>query len=234
MPIFGAERSVGSLRGWIWAAGIGFVAILVVQGMHDKKNQPADAGSGAAATALAKVSVRQATSISGYSRAQFGPAWADVNHNHCDTRDDVLARDLKGIKRAGNRCTVLSGVLADPYTGTSIHFTRGIKTSNLVQIDHVVALGNAWVTGAKSWTATKREQFANDPLNLLAVDAHSNEQKGDKSAAQWLPPATSDTCDYVSRQIAVKTKYHLAVTAAEHTTMGRVLHTCAGQELPRG
>lgn len=228
MPILGASSSL-NWRRWAGVFAIGAVVILVVQGLHSKKDK-ADSATGAASTALTRLHTT-GSPAAGYVRTKFGPPWADVDHNRCDTRNDVLAAQLTHIKRSG-RCIVLSGTLKDPYTGQTIRFVRGVRTSDLVQIDHVVALGNAWATGAAHWSATRREQYANDPLNLLAVDGHNNESKGDYSAAQWLPPAKSFDCQYVARQIAVKTKYQLAVTSAERAAMTRTLHTCPGQELP--
>jgi hypothetical protein len=165
----------------------------------------------------------------GYSRAQFGPAWADVDHNGCDTRNDILNRDLLGVTwRAGTHdCVVISGTLADPYTGSAIPFEKAKATA--VQIDHIVALGDAWQTGAQGWTAATREQFANDPLNLLAVDGPQNESKSDSDAASWLPPNKSFRCSYVARQITVKAAYKLWVTGAEHDAMASVLAGCPGQ-----
>jgi hypothetical protein len=162
----------------------------------------------------------------GYDRDdKFGTAWVDMNQNGCDTRNDVLARDLIATTKAGD-CRVLSGTLADPYTGTSISFERGETTSSLVQIDHVVALSNAWQTGAQQLSAERRYEFANDPLNLLAVDGATNSSKGDGDAATWLPPNASFRCAYVSRQVSVKAAYDLWVTAAEHDAIAKVLATC--------
>jgi hypothetical protein len=127
---------------------------------------------------------------------------------------------------------VLTGTLRDPYTGESIAFVRGPGTSTAVQIDHVVALGDAWQKGAQRWTPARRTAFANDPLNLLAVDGPTNERKGDGDAATWLPPLRSSRCGYVARQIAVKSRYGLWVTAAERGAMLRILQTCPGQNLP--
>ena len=164
----------------------------------------------------------------GYDRDdKFGTAWVDMDQNGCDTRNDVLARDLIAITSADG-CRVLTGTLSDPYTGTSIAFVRGPATSSLVQIDHVVALSNAWQTGAQQLSAEQRYEFANDPLNLLAVDGATNSSKGDGDAATWLPPSTSFRCAYVSRQITVKAEYALWVTPAEHDAMTRVLATCPG------
>jgi hypothetical protein len=170
--------------------------------------------------------------LTGYSRAQFGDAWADVNHNGCDTRDDILRRDLSArTLRAGTHgCVVTSGRLRDPYTGAPLHYVRGHSD---VDIDHVVALGDAWQMGAAHWTAGEREALANDPLNLLAVGASANRAKGDADAASWLPPRTSYRCAYVARQLAVKLKYHLAATGAEREAMHRVLDVCPRQPLPR-
>ena len=145
----------------------------------------------------------------GYTRAQFGQTWADVDRNGCDTRNDILKRDLTAevFKVKTHECVILSGTLIDPYSGETINFVRGIISSMEVQIDHVVALSNAWQTGAFKLSIKDRTAFANDPLNLLAVKGRLNSQKGDGDAATWLPPLKSYRCDYVSRQIAVKMKY---------------------------
>ena len=124
-------------------------------------------------------------------------------------------------------------MLHDPYTGKTIRFTRGVKTSSAVQIDHVVALENAWRSGASAWDAGKRYAFANDPYNLLAVDGPANQAKGSASAAYWLPTNSAYRCDYVARQIGVKAKYSLSVTSNEKTAMQAVLHTCPAQEIPQ-
>jgi len=164
----------------------------------------------------------------GYSRAQFGPAWSDVDRNGCDTRNDILKRDLKSIvfKSPSDPCVILSGVLIDPYSGETIPFLRGVSTSALVQIDHVVALSNAWQTGAFKLSAETRKAFANDPLNLLAVKGSLNSQKSDGDAATWLPPRKSYRCAYVSRQVAVKAKYGLWLTPPEKVAILKILSTC--------
>ena len=164
----------------------------------------------------------------GYSRAQFGAAWSDVDRNGCDTRNDILKRDLKSIvfKSPSDPCVIISGVLIDPYSGESIPFLRGVATSAQVQIDHVVALSNAWQTGGFKLSADTRKAFANDPLNLLAVKGSLNSQKGDGDAATWLPPRKSYRCAYVSRQVAVKAKYGLWLTAPEKAAILKILKTC--------
>jgi len=134
--------------------------------------------------------------------------------------------------RAGtNGCLVVSGTLADPYTGAQIAFTRGVGTSTAVQIDHVVALSDSWQKGAQSWTQDKRTAFANDPLNLLAVKGSVNESKSDGDTATWLPPNKAIRCVYVARQVSVKAKYRLWTTSAEQTAMERVLTGCPNQLL---
>jgi len=170
----------------------------------------------------------------GYTRAQFGPAWADVDRNGCDTRNDILKRDLTNevFKEKTNGCTVLSGTLVDPFSGETINFVQGANSSSDVQIDHSVALSNAWQTGAFKLTPDQRKAFANDPLNLLAVKGKLNSQKGDGDAATWLPPLKSYRCDYVARQIAVKIKYKLWFTAPEKEAMIRILKTCPEKVLP--
>jgi len=183
---------------------------------------------------IEKIPVKGRAPKTGYSRAQFGQAWADVNRNGCDTRNDILARDLTGIifKVGTHNCVVLSGVLIDPYSGDLIHFVRGQTTSSLVQIDHVVSLSNAWQTGAFKLTLDERTHLANDPLNLLAVKGVLNSQKSDGDAATWLPPLKSYRCSFVARQVAVKSRYKLWFTAAEKATIVSILSKCPNQLLP--
>jgi hypothetical protein len=177
--------------------------------------------------------VRPAASKTGYSRERFSDGWAEVGS--CNIRDKILARDMKDVRfRTSGDCTVMSGTLNDPYTGKIIHFVRGPSTSAAVQIDHVVAVSDAWQTGAQQLTAGEREQLYNDPLELIAVDGPANEQKGDGDASAWLPPNTGYDCPYVARQIAVKKKYHLWVTPTEKIAMNKLLSTCPGQMLPLG
>ena len=171
---------------------------------------------------MATLPVKGRAPLTGYSRPQFGPAWTDDvtvadGHNGCDTRNDILRRDLTDIvvKPGTHGCTVASGVLHDPYTNTVITFTRGVTTSAAVQIDHVVALGDAWQTGAQQLSLAVRTNMANDPLELLAVSGPTNEQKGDADAASWLPPNNAFRCSYVAIQVAVKIRYHLWVTQSE-------------------
>ena len=178
---------------------------------------------------LAVRSADEASVVPDYDRQAFGQRWADTDHNGCDTRNDILARDLARppFKPGTLDCVVLTGTLAEPYTGTTIQFQRGDKSSALVQIDHVVALADAWRSGAWQWDAQRRQEFANDPENLLAVDGAANEDKSASSADQWLPPNVAFRCDYVKRQIAVKYAYGLSVTQAEQDAMATQLTTCS-------
>jgi hypothetical protein len=148
----------------------------------------------------------------------------------------MLKRDLDGetFQPKTRDCVVLTGTLtADPYTGKRIAFTRGRTTSDDVQVDHVVALSDAWQKGAQQLDEQTRRRLANDPLDLLAVDGPTNQRKGDGDAATWLPPQRGYWCAYVARQIQVKLIYRLWVTPAEHDRMAEVLATCPGEELPQ-
>jgi len=194
----------------------------------EQPQQPATP-TGKAADLLATLPVKGRAPKTGYARTQFGDGWATVNG--CDTRNIILNRDLKD-PIVGENCKVLSGTLDDPYTGKKIVFTRGADTSDDVQIDHVVALSNAWQTGAQQLTTDRRVALANDPLELIAVDGSANQNKSDGDAATWLPPNKAFRCQYVARQIAVKAAYTLWVTQGEHDAMLRVLALCPGQELP--
>ncbi len=183
---------------------------------------------------LGQISVKGRAPKTGYSRAQFGAAWTDVDHNGCDTRNDILTRDLVSKVYRSGGCIVASGILHDPYSGTDISFTRGAGTSLAVQIDHVVALSDAWQKGAFKLTLTQRTAFANDPLNLLAVMGRLNSQKSDSDAASWLPPLKSYRCKYVARQVAVKAKYGIWMTSAEKTAITGILSKCPGELIPKG
>lgn len=185
--------------------------------------------TGPAADALAKLAVKGRAPKTDYARTQFGQGWQSVGV--CDTRNMILQRDLTNVTLDDN-CHVTTGTLIDPYGGKTIQFVRGEHTSDDVQIDHVVALSNAWQTGAQQLTQLERESFANDPLELLAVDGNLNQEKSDADAATWLPPNKAFRCQYVARQIAIKAKYRLWVTPAEKDAMLRVLVGCPDYTLP--
>lgn len=183
----------------------------------------------AARAAFASLAVEPRPSKAGYARERFGAAWEDVDRNGCDTRNDVLARDLRGLVfvKGTADCLVASGSLSDPYTGRLIAFARG-ERSAVVQIDHVVPLSDAWQKGAQRWTAGQRVAFANDPANLLAVDGGANQQKGDADLSVWLPPARSFRCEYTVRIVEIKAKYGLGMTDAERRKAGELLGQCRG------
>lgn len=189
-------------------------------------SDPGGAAAGSALSLVATLRVQGRGPKTGYAREQYGPAWADTDRNGCDTRNDVLARDLQDETfRAGTAdCVVLSGVLTEPYTGRRVTFSK--QRAGDLQIDHVVALSDSWQKGAAQWQPGERLAFANDPLNLLAVSGVLNQQKSDSDAASWLPPNKAFRCGYVTRQIEVKVKYALWVTAAEKAAMTTVLGAC--------
>jgi hypothetical protein len=183
-----------------------------------------------AGEALASLPIKGRAPKTNYSREQFGGSWERIDD--CDMRNYILARDLTETVFVTPSCKVASGILNDPYSGKQILFNRGAETSDDVQIDHVVALSDAWQKGAQALTPEQRTAFANDPLELLAVDGNLNEQKADGDAATWLPPNKAYRCAYVARQIAVKKKYSLWVTRSEYDTMANILQTCPDQKLP--
>jgi hypothetical protein len=187
-----------------------------------------------ATDALEELKVKGRAPKTGYDRDLFGSPWSDVDRNGCDTRNDILARDLvaRTFEDSRERCVIIEGVLIDPYSGERIQFQRGQVTSLAVQIDHVVSLSNAWQTGAFRWSEEKRKRFANDPLNLLAVRGSLNAQKGDGDAATWLPPRRSYWCAFVARQIAVKREYRLWVTRPEKRAIEGILERCPKQRIP--
>lgn len=179
----------------------------------------------AALDLLDEIVVKGRAPQTGYDRDLFGNGWGDPDHNGCDTRNDILSRDLmvSSYKEGTRDCVVLTGILQDPYTGKTIDFQRGQGTSNDVQIDHIVALSDAWQKGAQQLPAQRRIELANDPINLIAVDGPTNAAKSDSDAASWLPPQRDYWCQYVSSQVTVKHKYGLWMTAAEHERSNEVL-----------
>lgn len=181
--------------------------------------------TGSAAAVLATLTVRGRAPMTGYSRDQFGAGWADVDGDGCDTRDEILARDAVS-STLGRRGCIADVAIVDPYSGATVAGRRAID------IDHMVALGNAWASGAGALSAETRQALANDPLNLTATSAHLNRQKGDADAATWLPPLRTEWCPYVARQVAVKATYRLSVTSAEHDRIADILTTCPRQLVP--
>jgi len=212
---------------------IGFAVIIlaaappVIESTNNSAVQPQPTtATGLAAEALETLPVKGRAPKTDYSRSQFGSGWATVSG--CDTRNIILHRDLQNPV-VDEKCIVTSGTLQDPYTGTTIEFTKG---SSDIQIDHVVAISNAWQTGAANLTRELRVQLANDPLELIAVQGDANQQKSDGDAATWLPSNKGFRCQYVARQIAIKQKYSLWVTSAEKQAILDVLSGCPGQTLP--
>lgn len=189
-------------------------------------NEPVAAGS--AMEALQALEVKGRAPKTGYARSEFGSGWATLNG--CSTRDIIMYRDLINTTLS-DECTVASGLLNDTYTGKPIEYSKA--NASIVQIDHVVALSDAWQTGAQQLTAKVRQQFANDPLELIAVSGKENQIKSDADAASWLPPNKAFRCQYVARQVAVKQKYSLWVKPAEFEAMRNVLNTCPSQAMPQ-
>jgi hypothetical protein len=215
------------------------VVVIVVAGIvwwvnrnsDDNPRKPDDNTWNASLAKLETLPVKGRAPKTGYSREAFGRPWTDdVNapggHNGCNTRDDILRRDLTD-PTPSRGCIVVSGTLHDPYTDTTIPFQRGTPS---VQIDHVVALEDAWQTGAQEFGLRKRQDFANDPRNLQATDGPTNQKKGDRDAATWLPPNKAYRCMYVVRQVDVKAAYGLWVTQAEHDEIAKLLHGCITAE----
>lgn len=239
------------------AVSIGFAAALVLGGCSSStatESETTSAGSGigagvtttpsaqldgdlaaasSALTQLSQIPIKGRAPKTGYDRALFGVAWTDdvdveFGRNGCDTRNDILRRDLTDLayKDGSNRCTIQTGTLNDPYTNTTIAFTRGVDTSSAIQIDHVVALSDAWQKGAQQLDTQTRTNLANDPRNLRAVDGPANQQKSDSDAASWLPPNKGYRCQYVTAQVEVKAIYGLWMTQGEHDAIAGILQDC--------
>ena len=180
---------------------------------------------------IEKVATKGRGPKTGYERNKFGYAWMDsapggipFARNGCDSRNDLLKRDGEKVRfRAGSDCVVASMTLHDPYTGKTIEWIKSHATT--VQIDHVMPLSYDWQMGAARWTKDKREDIANDPLNLIPVDGPTNGAKSDSGPATWLPPNKQIRCSYVVRFAQVSLKYDLPVTVADKRMM---LTQCGG------
>ena len=217
-------------------AGVGWIYVRDVRSQESaassaKSTQPATPAYDVARRELEALPVKGWDRFEDFDRTRFGEPWSDdVNvefgHNGCNTRDDILRRDLVDLQVRPGTCFAQSGVLHDPYTGATISFVRGPDTSPAVQIDHVVSLSDAWFKGARSWDDARRRDFANDPRNLLAVGAQVNFDKAFRDAASWLPPNGAFRCAFVARQVEVKTDYQLWVSGREKDAMRSVLRDC--------
>ncbi|MEE9096272.1 HNH endonuclease family protein [Pseudarthrobacter phenanthrenivorans] len=235
-----AALGIVTALGWFFTAGQ-FAAGPTQQGPSEAPvfdagwmrpvQEPHPVPPGTALSALDGLAVKGRAPGANYSREAFGQAWLDVDRNGCDTRNDILRRDLSGVVFSeGSTCRVTAGHLREPYTGRDVDFRRGSESSRAIQIDHVVALGDAWQKGAQGLGAKERQNLANDPLNLIAADGAANQQKSAGDAATWLPKNTAIRCHYVARQISVKAAYGLWVTAAEKDAMKQVLGSCPKQQ----
>lgn len=196
--------------------------------LPDAEADPAELSPNAAAALaqLEQLTVAGPRNTETYDRDLFGQRWADVDRNGCDTRNDMLSRDLVDVvtKPGTNNCVVLSGILHDPYTGETITFERKSEGYQPVQADHLVPLALGWAHGADQWTREQREQFANDPANLQISTA--NQAKGDSGPAEWSVPNAAYTCTYAARFVAVLAAYHLTVSPADHTALRAQLSSC--------
>ncbi len=206
------------------------VLVFVLARKHDTPQPQPRPTASTELDKLAILPIKGRAPKTGYSRDKFGPPWTDNvtvpnGHNGCDTRNDILRLDLVDVQPPSG-CTVLAGVLHDPYSDTTVQFQRGRGTSSQIQIDHMVPLSDAWQKGAQQWDDDKRRNFANDPANLQATIRSLNEQKRDGDAATWLPPNKAYRCMYVSRQVDVKATYGLWVTQSEHDKIAEILTAC--------
>ncbi|WP_372698333.1 HNH endonuclease family protein [Arthrobacter sp. JSM 101049] len=204
-------------------------AVVLPAGTRPGKVKPGAKLAGSPArSVLNALPVKGKATATGYNRnAKFGNGFKDFNRNKCDERQDTLKRDMSRVKyKDRKRCQVASGRLDDAYTGRAVNWK--VKAGS-VDIDHVVALKNAWISGAQRLSQSQRQALANDPLNLMASSASANRSKGDRNAAEWLPSNKRFRCQYVATQISVKRKYALSVTPTEKSAMARVLKTCPKQ-----
>lgn len=225
----------------LWLAAIAVLAVIVAIQVGSRPDGPNLTARADVPTVQPGTDVLDGVTIvpqrirgADYRRAAFGSAWDDNNdapdgHNGCDTRNDILDRDLVdkahvAIKRCPH--AVESGTLHDPYTNATIAFVRGNQVGASVQIDHIVPLAYAWDMGARNWTEAMRIRFANDPANLLAVAGQANQDKGDQGPGTWMPPNSAFWCQYAMQFIAVARGYELSVDQASAQELRHAAATC--------
>lgn len=226
------RRLISWLVSAILVVSLGYLSTVVASyaNHHQAQVTTEQAASGTALAALGELPVKEAESGDTYERSEFSSGWA--SWRDCNVRQKILNRDLDNIQLGENGCTVVSGTLNDPYSGRTIELTTKSAVSSKVQIDHVVALSDAWQTGAQHLSKEERKALANDDLELIAVSSSANQDKSDGDASEWLPENKAFHCQYIARQIAVKRKYHLWVTTAEKDAMVNVLTSCPNEPLP--
>ena len=180
-----------------------------------------------ATTVLEKLEIKGRAPKTGYARTEFYNNWPNVDG--CSLRQIIIKREV-GDNAVMDGCDVVGGTFTEPYTGSEMTFYQKSDISKKVQIDHIVALSDAWQKGAQYKSPEDRYKIATDPLNLIAVDGPANQQKSDGDAATWLPPNKSFRCQYVARQVSVKYKYGLWVTQAEHDAIANILQSCPSEQ----
>jgi len=238
LPIYRIRRIIAAV-----IAVLGLVGLVIThpnsyeQKVESSGQSGTDVGAGTslddndtilATSVLEKLDVKGRAPKTGYTREEFYNSWPEIEG--CSLRQRIIRREVgETAVLADNQCTVIKGEYLEPYTGKTVSFGSKEEFAKGVQIDHVVALSDAWQKGAQQLTKDERYSLATDPLNLLAVDSAANQQKSDGDAATWLPKNKSFRCQYVARQISVKYKYHLWVTEAEKAAMGRILETCPSE-----
>lgn len=188
----------------------------------------ANSDSPLASALLAELTTAALNTDQKYNRSeQFYSSWPTIDG--CSLRQRIIKRDFTTATLGDDNCSVVAGTYTEPYTGATLTFTAKSEISKGIQIDHIVALSNAWQTGAQNLSVDERYALATDTLNLVAADADANQEKLDSDASEWLPENRAFRCEYVARQISVKYKYHLWVTEAERAAMVEVLADCPGQ-----
>lgn len=225
----------------IWLAAVTVVAVVVAAQVLSERSRVNPSALAGVPTVVAGTDVLAGIVIvpqrirgNDYRRAAYGEAWDDDNsapggRNGCDTRSEILDRDLTdksyvAIKRCPG--AVASGTLRDPYTNSTIAFVRGNKVGASVQIDHIVPLAFAWDMGARNWTDETRKRFANDPANLIAVAGEANQDKGDLPPGEWMPPNSAFWCSYAMQFIAVLRGYRLPVDQPSAATLREAAGGC--------
>lgn len=159
--------------------------------------------------------------VPAYNRDEW-KHWSDFDLDCMNTRHEILKAQADGpIRFSPDGCYVSMSTWHDPFSGKT--FTRASD----LDVDHIVPLKWAHDNGGYAWNRERKEEFANDPINLLAVDDGLNSQKRAQPPTAWMPPNHYFRCEYLDLWLKVLKKYDdLRMHPAEKRIFSRQLRAC--------
>ncbi len=167
---------------------------------------------------------RNEKSIPEYSRDSLPTDWKDLDGNGCNTREDILKKYTSEYTGRFDGCKIKSGKFYDYYNGKFLRYDKSVDTGGGIQIDHIVAIGNAWISGGYKWGKDEWISYINDEEVLIPTSSKTNREKSDKDITEWKPANNSYLCTYAEKQVEIKDKYKLTVTEKEKAELKSILN----------